>query len=156
MRWITCAVNGGSLSRADTPHLAITPAEIAADALAAAAAGAAVVHIHVRGPATGRAAHDVALYAEVAARIRERDGDVPIPVTGGGGTLPIRLDMPAVRPGDAAAIGTPEARVAHLAPAGADMTGPKRRSFPGAWGATCSSRRPTCSTVPRRSAPGSA
>jgi uncharacterized protein (DUF849 family) len=133
MRWITCAVNGGTLSRTDTPYLAITPAEIAADALAAGAEGAAVVHIHVRDPATGRAAHDVALYAEVAARIRERDPDLLIHFTGGGGgTLPVRLTDPAIRPADAAAIQSADRRLAHLAPARADMTGIDCGSF--SWG----------------------
>lgn len=124
MSWITCAVNGSTLTRAETPHLAITPAEIAADALAAAAEGAAVVHIHVRDPATGLACHDPALYAGVTARIRDRDPAVLIHFTdGGGGTLPVRLDAPAIAPDDAAAIRTGEARLAHLGPAGADMTG---------------------------------
>ncbi|MFN6976845.1 MAG: 3-keto-5-aminohexanoate cleavage protein [Gemmobacter sp.] len=133
MRWITCAVNGGTLSRADTPHLSVTPAEIAADALAAAAEGAAVVHIHVRDPVTGRAAHDVKLYVEVAARIRERDGDVLIHFTGGGGgTLPVRLTTPAIAPVAAAAIQTADRRLAHLGPARADMTGLDCGSF--SWG----------------------
>lgn len=133
MRWITCAVNGGTLSRADTPHLAITPAEIAADALAAARAGAAVVHVHVRDPATGQGAHDVALYVEVAERIREQDGDVLIHFTGGGGgTLPVALHDPVIAPGDAAAILSADLRLAHLGPARADMTGLDCGSF--SWG----------------------
>jgi uncharacterized protein (DUF849 family) len=126
-------VNGGSLTRADTPHLAITPAEIAADALAAAAAGAAVVHIHVRDPATGQASHDPALYAEVADRIRDRNGAVLIQFTGGGGgTLPVGLHDPAILPADAAAIQSADRRLAHLAPARADMTGLDCGSF--SWG----------------------
>ncbi len=133
MRWITCAINGGTLTRADTPHLAITPAEIAADALAAAAEGAAVVHIHVRDPATGRSSHEVALYTEVATRIRDRNPAILIHFTGGGGgTLPVRLTSPAVAPADAVAIQTAEARLAHLRPAGADMTGLDCGSF--SWG----------------------
>ncbi|QYK42204.1 MAG: 3-keto-5-aminohexanoate cleavage protein [Paracoccaceae bacterium] len=133
MRWITCAVNGGTLSRADTPHLAITPAEIAADALAAAAAGAAVVHIHVRDPATGQGAHDVGLYVEVAERIRERDPQVLIHFTGGGGgTLPVGLHDPVIQPADAAAILSADRRLAHLGPARADMTGLDCGSF--SWG----------------------
>lgn len=133
MRWITCAVNGGTLTRAETPHLAITPAEIAADALAAARSGAAVVHIHVRDPDTGRGAHDVGLYVEVADRIRDRDDQVLIHFTGGGGgTLPVALHDPVIDPADAAAILSADRRLAHLAPARADMTGLDCGSF--SWG----------------------
>lgn len=133
MRWITCAVNGGTLTRADTPHLAITPAEIAADALAAARAGAAVVHIHVRNPETGRAAHDIELYVEVAERIRDRDAQVLIHFTGGGGgTLPVALHDPVIDPADAATILSADRRLAHLAAARADLTGLDCGSF--SWG----------------------
>lgn len=133
MRWITCAVNGGTLTRADTPHLSITPAEIATDALAAAEAGAAVVHVHVRDPATGLGAHDIALYVEVADRIRACNAEVIIHFTGGGGgTLPLGLQDPVIAAGDAAAILSAERRLAHLAPAGADMTGLDCGSF--SWG----------------------
>ncbi len=133
MRWITCAVNGGTLKRTDTPHLAITPAEIAADALAAAEAGAAVVHVHVRDPATGLGAHDTALYVEVADRIRTRNADVIIHFTGGGGgILPVGLHDPVIAADDAAAILSAGRRLAHLAPARADMTGLDCGSF--SWG----------------------
>ncbi|MFN0114734.1 MAG: 3-keto-5-aminohexanoate cleavage protein [Paracoccaceae bacterium] len=131
--WITCAVNGGGVSRAETPYVPVTPAEIAADALAAAREGAAVVHIHVRDPATGRASHEVALYREVSDRIRARDADLLIHFTGGGGgALATSLSAPAVTAGAAAAIQTPEARLAHLGPAGADLTGLDCGSF--SWG----------------------
>ena len=133
MRWITCAVNGGTLMPTDTPHLAITPREIAADALAAAAEGAAVVHIHVRDPATGQASHETALYVEVADRIRNRNPDVLIHFTGGGGgTLPLALADPVIAPVDAAAILSADRRLAHLAPSRADITGLDCGSF--SWG----------------------
>ena len=129
-RWITCAVNGSVIGRDATPYVAITPAEIAADACAAARAGAAVVHCHVRDPGTGRSSNDPALYAEVVARIREQDADVLVHLSsGGGGTLPVALTAPAIAPADAAAILPPEARIAHLVPAGADLTGLDCGSF---------------------------
>lgn len=132
-RWITCAVNGGGVMPRDTPHVPITPAEIAADALAAAREGAAVVHIHVRDPATGRASHEVALYREVRDRIRDRDADLLIHFTGGGGgALATSPAAPAVSPEAAAAIQTPDQRLAHLKPAGADLTGLDCGSF--SWG----------------------
>ncbi|MBI1218152.1 MAG: 3-keto-5-aminohexanoate cleavage protein [Rhodobacteraceae bacterium] len=129
-RWITCAVNGSVVGRDVTPYVAITPAEIAADACAAARAGAAVVHCHVRDPATGRSSNDPALYAELVARIREVDADVLVHLSsGGGGTLPVALTTPAIAPADAAAILPPAARIAHLVPSGADLTGLDCGSF---------------------------
>lgn len=129
-RWITCAVNGSAVSRADTPHVAITPAEIAADACAAARAGAAVVHCHVRDPETGRASNAPALYAELVARIREADADVLIHLSsGGGGTLPVALTAPAVTSEAAALILPPEERIAHLSIPGVDLTGLDCGSF---------------------------
>jgi uncharacterized protein (DUF849 family) len=129
-RWITCAVNGSVLSRRDTPHVPITPAEIAADACAAAQAGAAVVHCHVRDPKTGLASNALELYKEVVERIRDQHPDLLIHLTGGGGgTLPISLSAPVIDPGDAASILSAESRLAHLAPAGADLTGLDCGSF---------------------------
>ena len=64
------------------------PHEIADSAIAAAKAGAAVVHIHVRDPDTGAGARDPELYAEVVERIRESGVDVVINLTAGmGGDL---------------------------------------------------------------------
>ncbi|MEZ5778616.1 MAG: 3-keto-5-aminohexanoate cleavage protein [Paracoccaceae bacterium] len=129
-QWITCAVNGSVISRNDTPHVPITPVETAADACAAARAGAAVVHCHVRHPETGADAHDVALYKEVVARIRDEEPDLVVHLTGGGGgTLATSLTAPAIAAVDAARILAAEARLAHLGPAGADLTGLDCGSF---------------------------
>ena len=70
---ITCAVTGNLTTRAHTPHLPVTPAEIAASALAAGEAGAAIAHIHVRHPETGEPSMELAYYREVVERIRERN-----------------------------------------------------------------------------------
>ena len=51
---ITCALTGGGDTTGVSPFVPVTPAQIAAEALAARAAGAAIVHIHVRDPATGK------------------------------------------------------------------------------------------------------
>lgn len=59
---ITCAVTGNLTRPEQHPGLPITPAQIATAALEAAQAGAAVAHIHVRDPATGRPSMDVELY----------------------------------------------------------------------------------------------
>jgi uncharacterized protein (DUF849 family) len=50
---ISCAITGNLTRPGQTPHLPITPAEIAESALGAAAAGASIVHLHVREPRTG-------------------------------------------------------------------------------------------------------
>ena len=83
--FITCAVTG-NLTRPDqTPHLPITTEHIANECLAAAGEGAAVVHIHVRDPATGKPSMDVELYRDVMERIRARDKKLVINLTTGPG-----------------------------------------------------------------------
>ncbi|MBW4024685.1 MAG: 3-keto-5-aminohexanoate cleavage protein, partial [Proteobacteria bacterium] len=104
MNWdafITCAVTGVGASTEKNPHVPVTPEQIAASAIEAARAGAAIAHIHVRDPATGRGSRDVALYAEVVRLIRASDTDVVINLTAGmGGDIvfggverPLPLDM---------------------------------------------------------------
>ena len=74
--FITCAVTGSGDTAGRSPHVPVTPAEIAASAIDAAKAGAAIVHCHVRDPETGKPARDRALYREVTERIRDADVDV--------------------------------------------------------------------------------
>lgn len=86
--FITCAVTGSGDTAGRSPHVPVTPAEIAASAIDAAKAGAAIVHCHVRDPETGRPARDRALYREVTERIRDADVDVVLNLTAGmGGDL---------------------------------------------------------------------
>ena len=90
---ITCAVTGAGDTVAKHPDIPVTPAQIADSAVDAAKAGAAIVHCHVRDPATGKGARDVALYREVVARIRDSGTDVVINLTSGmGGDLFIGPD----------------------------------------------------------------
>jgi len=99
--FITCAVTGAG-----------TPQQIAEAAIEAAKAGAAIAHMHVRDPKTGKAARRVELYAEVVDRIRSANVDVIINLTAGmggdvvfgAGENPLPLD-----------------------PAGTDMVGPTER-----------------------------
>jgi uncharacterized protein (DUF849 family) len=67
------------------PAVPVTPEEIAREALAARASGAAVVHIHVRDPETGLPSMELGLYEEVVYRIRESGSDVLINLTTGPG-----------------------------------------------------------------------
>ena len=83
--FITCAVTGNLTKPEQTPHLPVTPAQIADECLAAADAGAAAVHIHVRDPATGRPSMEVELYRDVVDRIRAKDGRLVVNLTTGPG-----------------------------------------------------------------------
>lgn len=113
--FITCAVTGNLTTPEQTPHLPITPEQIADACLGAAEAGAAVVHIHVRDPSTGRPSMELAYYREVVERIRARDNQLILNITTGpGGRFVPSPDEPRI-----AAPGTtlmaPEDRVEHIA-----------------------------------------
>lgn len=85
---ITCAVTGAGDTVGKHPDIPVTPAQIATAALEAARAGAAVVHIHVREPDTGKPSRRVELYREVVERIRDSQVDVILNLTTGmGGDL---------------------------------------------------------------------
>jgi uncharacterized protein (DUF849 family) len=87
--FITCAITGAGDTTSRSPHVPVTPEEIATSAIEAARAGAAVVHIHVRDPQTGRGSRNPALYRAVVERIRAAaDVDPVINLTAGmGGDL---------------------------------------------------------------------
>ncbi|RMH46195.1 MAG: 3-keto-5-aminohexanoate cleavage protein [Alphaproteobacteria bacterium] len=86
--FITCAVTGSGSTQDRSPHVPRRPREIAESAIAAARAGAAIVHCHVRDPETGRPSRKVEYYREVTDRIRAADVDVVLNLTSGmGGDL---------------------------------------------------------------------
>lgn len=86
--FITCALTGAGDTAGKSPHVPVTPEQIAHDALEAAKAGAAIVHIHVRNPDNGQASRDPELYREVVERIRDVNADLILNLTGGmGGDL---------------------------------------------------------------------
>ena len=82
---ITCAVTGDDSKVTKSPHCPITPEQIASSAVAAARAGAAIVHIHVRDPETGAFSMATRHYREVVQRIRESGVDVLVNLTCGMG-----------------------------------------------------------------------
>ncbi|MBG0738527.1 3-keto-5-aminohexanoate cleavage protein [Paeniglutamicibacter antarcticus] len=85
---LTCALTGSGDTTGKSEHVPVTPEQIAADAIAAARAGASVVHIHVRNILTGQPSRDDALYAEVVRLIAASDVDPVINLTAGmGGDL---------------------------------------------------------------------
>lgn len=83
--FITCAVTGSGATQDRSPHVPRSPAEIADSAIAAARAGAAIVHCHVRDPETGAPSRDLALYREVTECIRASGTDVVLNLTAGMG-----------------------------------------------------------------------
>ncbi|WP_369200893.1 3-keto-5-aminohexanoate cleavage protein [Streptomyces sp. PU-14G] len=92
---ITAALTGAGDTVGRSPHVPVTPEQIAASAVEAAEAGAAVVHIHVRDPETGKPSRERHLYREVLERIKETGTDVVINLTAGmGGDLVLDADQP--------------------------------------------------------------
>lgn len=81
---ITCAVTGGIHTPTMSPHLPITPAQIAEGAIGAAEAGAAIVHLHARDPDDGRPDYRVETFMQFLPVIKDAS-DVVINITTGGG-----------------------------------------------------------------------
>lgn len=82
---ITCAVTGSVHTPTMSPYLPVTPDEIAAQAIEAAEAGAAVLHLHARDPADGRPTPDPAVFDRFVPRIADAT-DAVINITTGGST----------------------------------------------------------------------
>ena len=100
--FITCAVTGAGDTAGRSEHVPVTPEQIADAAIEAARAGAAIAHIHVRDPETGKGARDPALYREVVERIRAADVDVVLNLTAGmGGDLVLGGDEAPLPPDEA-------------------------------------------------------
>ncbi|MCP4318957.1 MAG: 3-keto-5-aminohexanoate cleavage protein [Hyphomicrobiales bacterium] len=86
--FITCAITGSGSSQDRSPHVPRSPKQIADSAIAAARAGAAIVHCHVRDPESGTPVRVPKLYREVTERIRDADVDCVLNLTAGmGGDL---------------------------------------------------------------------
>ncbi len=81
---ITCAATGSIHTPSMSPHLPLTPADIAQQAVDAAAAGAAILHLHARDPADGRPTPDPEVFMQFLPVIRERCNAVINITTGGG------------------------------------------------------------------------
>jgi uncharacterized protein (DUF849 family) len=110
--FITCAVTGSGATLSRHPGVPVTPRQIAEASIEAARAGAAIAHIHVRDPKTGKAARRLDLYREVVDRIRSSGVDVVVNLTAGMG-------------GDIV-FGAGESPLP-LNPEGTDMVGPSER-----------------------------
>ena len=111
---ITCAITGNLTRPEQSPYLPITPQQIADSALEAAEAGAAIAHIHVRDPETGRPSMSIDLYRDVMDRIRARNASLIINLTTGPGGrfVPSEEDPKVAGPGTT--LMAPEKRVEHV------------------------------------------
>ena len=92
---LTCAVTGSAHTPTMSPHLPCTPAEIAEQAVGAAEAGAAIIHVHARDPKDGRPTGDTEVFFEFLPRIKQ-GCDAVISISSGGGTgmsVEERLDV---------------------------------------------------------------
>ncbi|SHI57927.1 Uncharacterized conserved protein, DUF849 family [Shimia gijangensis] len=111
---VTCAVTGAGATTDRSPHVPVTPKEVADAAIEAAKAGAAVAHIHVRDPETGQGSRDPKLFKEVVDRVRDSDTDVVINLTAGmGGDWIQDADNPAM-PGPGTDMISAEERLIHI------------------------------------------
>ena len=109
---VTVSVTG-SIADKNTPHLPITPEQIAQSALEAHQAGASVAHIHVRDPETGLPSMAFELYEEVVRRIRDGSDMILNLTTGAGGRL-VPDDNDPVGMGPGSTLRLPEKRVEHV------------------------------------------
>lgn len=109
---ITCALTGGGAMTKNSKYVPITPQDIAREGIAAAKAGAAVLHIHVRDPKTGAPEMRPDLYREVVHRIRDSGVEVLINLTTGMGAT---YNPPIEDPSKADILVRPPAeRIAHV------------------------------------------
>ena len=111
---VTCAVTGAGDTVGRHAGVPVTPERIADAAIDAAKAGAAIAHIHVRDPETGKASRDPLLFKEVVDRIRSADTDVVVNLTAGmGGDWVVGEGDPSM-PGPGTDMIGPEERLAHV------------------------------------------
>jgi uncharacterized protein (DUF849 family) len=86
---ISCAITGSIHTPSMSPHLPVTPDEIAASAIEAAQAGAAVLHLHARDPATGAPSPDLAVFQAFVPKIRAATDAIVNITTGGSARMTI-------------------------------------------------------------------
>jgi len=111
---LTCAVTGTFPTRAHNPALPVTPAEIADACIGAVKAGAAICHIHVRDPETGRPSMKLEYYREVVKRLRTSGVDLIINLTCGPGGRFMPSDDEPAKAAAGTMLTTPEIRTEHI------------------------------------------
>jgi uncharacterized protein (DUF849 family) len=111
---VTCAITGGGDTVGKHPAIPVTPEQIAGSALEAAQSGAAIVHIHVRDPKTGKPSSSLELYRAVTDRIRAVNTDVIINLTTGAGARFVPSDENPAVGGAGTTLMSPDARIRHV------------------------------------------
>jgi uncharacterized protein (DUF849 family) len=111
---VSCAVTGSAETVDKNPAVPVTPRQIADAAIAAARAGAAIAHIHVRDPDTGAASMDPALYRQVVEHIRGSGVDLIINLTTGPGARFLPDAAEPWKAGDGTTLTTPDERIRHV------------------------------------------
>jgi uncharacterized protein (DUF849 family) len=111
---LTCAVTGGGDTARKSPHVPVTPEQIANACIAAARAGAAIAHVHVRDPATGQGTRNVAYYQEVLARVADSGIDVILNLTTGMGGDFTAGELDPLIAGPGTDFVGPQARLEHI------------------------------------------
>jgi uncharacterized protein (DUF849 family) len=111
---VSCAVTGAGDTTGRSPHVPVTPKEVAEAAIQAAQAGAAIAHIHVRDPETGQGSRDPKLFKEVVDRVRESGTDVVINLTAGMGGDWIPSEQDPAMPGPGTDMIGVQERLAHV------------------------------------------
>ena len=111
---VSCAVTGAGDTVDKHPAIPVTPEQIANSAIEAADAGAAIVHLHVRDPETGKGSRDINLFRETVELVRNRGRNVLINLTAGmGGDLVVDDENPEV-PAEGTDLISAEERMAHV------------------------------------------
>jgi len=112
---ITCALTGGMENAHMNPAIPVTSAQIVQSALEAERAGAAIAHIHVRDPETGKPSMELSLYRDVMEGLSQANSKLVINLTTGAGAryVPGEGDNPQV-PGEGTTLTSPENRVVHI------------------------------------------
>jgi uncharacterized protein (DUF849 family) len=111
---VTCAVTGAGDTTGKSPHVPITPEQVANSAIEAAQAGASVAHIHVRDPITGKGSRDKLLFKETVDRIRESKTDIVINLTAGMGGDWVPSEKNMAMPGKGTDMIGPDERLEHV------------------------------------------
>jgi uncharacterized protein (DUF849 family) len=111
---IACALTGAADTPSKNPAVPVTPKEIAESGSAAAKAGAAIVHIHVRDPKTTGPSMELAHYKEVMDRIRDSGTDVVINLTTGAGARFVPGSNDPMVPDPRSTMRSPAERVHHV------------------------------------------
>ncbi|MGI9408054.1 MAG: 3-keto-5-aminohexanoate cleavage protein [Hyphomicrobiaceae bacterium] len=111
---VTCAVTGAGDTTGKHPGVPVTPEQVAEAAIEAAREGAAVAHIHVRDPETGKGSRDPELFRKTVDLVRSNGTDVIINLTAGMGGDWVPSDGDPAQPGPGSDMIGPEERLAHV------------------------------------------